>query len=220
MTYYPINLDMRDRPCLVVGGGRVGTRKVQGLLTSGARVTVVSPEGTEDLIALAQGKRLEWRCRRYRESDIRGMFLVFCATDVDTLNRQVYDDARQNGVLCNVADRPDYCDFILPSVLRQGDLSVAISTAGKSPAVARYLRQEMESLFGPEYATLLRLMGSIRVRLLQEHDPDAHKRIFRALLQRGILERLRESDVPAIDALMLDTIGPGYHFDKLMQTGV
>lgn len=219
MKYYPINLDMKDRSCLVVGGGEVGTRKARGLIICGARVTVVSPEGTEGLIELAAGNQLQWLQRQYTEPDVHGMFLVFGATDTESLNRQVAEDARKQGALCNVADRPDLCDFILPSVIRQGDLSVAISTAGKSPAVAKYLRQELSALFGEEYATLLRLMGSIRSRLLEGHGPEAHRRIFRALLQQGILERLREGDIAAVNGLMLDTIGPGYHFDELMNPG-
>ena len=219
MMYYPISVTIEDRPCLVVGGGDVGTRKARGLITCKAQVTVVSPEGTEGLIELAADGRLQWHRRRYQEPDVSGMFLVFGATDDDSLNRQVAEDAGKHGALCNVADRPDLCDFILPSVIRQGDLSVAISTAGKSPALAKHLRQELSSLFGPEYATLLCLMGGIRARLLKDHDPAAHRQIFHTLLERGILDCLRTDDIAAIDGLMLDTIGPGYHFDELMNPG-
>ena len=218
MNYYPINVDLRGRSCLVVGGGRVGTRKAQGLLACGATVTVISPDGTDALSALADGNRLVWHRRQYRESDADGMFLIFSATDQESLNRRIHADAGKAGAMCNVADRPELCDFILPSVVRQGDLSVAISTGGQSPAVARQLRLELEKYFGPEYGLLLRLMGRIRKRLQTQHDPDGHRDMFRSLLEAGILDRLREGDIQAIDALLLDTFGPGHHYDELMNS--
>ena len=116
MRYYPVQLDIRKRSCLVVGGGSVGTRKVFSLLKCGAKVTVVSLKATVELIDLAEQGRVDLALRAYRSSDMQGKFLVIGATDDETLNRQVHADAQAGGVLCNIADRPEICNFILPAV--------------------------------------------------------------------------------------------------------
>ena len=162
MRYYPVNLDVKNRRCLVVGGGGVGARKVQTLLECGAIVTVVSPAITGNLLKLADTGSLVLRQRSYRESDLDGMFLVIGATDDEDLNRRISGDAQQRNMLCNIADRPEACNFILPSIVNRGDLVIAISTSGKSPAFAKKLRRRLQKEFGPEYADFLRLMGAIR----------------------------------------------------------
>jgi precorrin-2 dehydrogenase/sirohydrochlorin ferrochelatase len=124
MRYYPVNLDIQNRECLVVGGGSVGTRKVVTLLDCGAIVTVVSPVATEKLIALTKDNRITLNQRSYETSDIKGMFLVIGATDDEELNQQVYQDAQQHTILCNIADRPEACNFILPAIVNRGDLVI------------------------------------------------------------------------------------------------
>jgi precorrin-2 dehydrogenase / sirohydrochlorin ferrochelatase len=217
MRYYPINLDIRGRPCLVVGGGRVGARKVDTLVQCGAVVTVVSPEASPRLLQLAAEKSIILKQRPYRSSDVEGMFLVIGATDIETLNRQIHADAARRNLLCNIADRPEICNFILPAIVRRGDFVMAISTAGKSPAFAKYIRQRLETQFGPEYGTLLDLMGAIRTKLLAgAHEPEVHKPLFEKLLAGDLLPLIKNRRIDLIDQLLDDVLGAGYRFDQLM----
>ncbi len=220
MKYYPVNLDIRRQPCLVVGGGGVGTRKVRTLLDCGAQVTVVSPEVTGPLSVLAAENRILLKQRPYRASDLDGVFLVIGATDNKDLNRAIHDDARKLGKLCNISDQPDLCNFILPSIIDRGDLIIAISTSGKSPAVAGRIRKQMEAQFGPEYDEFLKLMGAVRKILLEQaHDPAAHRLAFESLINRGLLECIRGGDRAKIDALLVSVLGPGHGYDRVCAYG-
>ena len=217
MQYYPINLDIRGRNCLVVGGGRVGARKVRTLAQCGALVTVVSPEVAPQLTALVDGETVELKKRPYRSSDLDGMFLVIGATDDEDLNRRIHADAESRGILCNIADRPEICNFILPAIVTRGDFTMAISTAGKSPAFAKHIRKELENRFGPEYGELLDLMGAVRRRLLaQAHAPEEHKPLFEALIDGGLLDLVKARDADRIDRLLESVLGPGYRYRELM----
>lgn len=216
MRYYPLFLDIRERACLVVGGGKVGARKAKGLLTAGARVTVVSPVMDAALEALSPHEGLSLKRRVYRPGDMAGIFLVIGATDNPELNRQIKSDAQATKSLCNVADQPQLCDFILPAVVNQGDLALAITTAGKSPALAKRLRRQLQDQFGPEYAKLTALLGAIRTRLLDtEHDPEGHRQVFKALLDEDILGLLRADRITDINALLKEILGPGYDYMSL-----
>lgn len=218
MEYYPVNLDIKKRKCLVVGGGRVGTRKVLTLLDCGARVTVVSPDAREKLIELANRGAITLEKRQYRETDLDGIFLVIGTTDDEELNHQISIAAEKHNMLCNIADRPKVCNFILPSIVNRGDLTISISTSGKSPALAKKLRMELEEQFGNEYAELLRLMGAIREKLLkQKHEPEAHKPLFEQLISRNLVDLIRDTRKKEIDSLLCEVLGEGFRFDDLMQ---
>jgi precorrin-2 dehydrogenase/sirohydrochlorin ferrochelatase len=218
MRYYPIYLDIKNKPCLVIGGGGVGTRKVRTLLAYGAQVTVVSPELSDPLRSLANEGTIGWRNRSYEANDLQGIFLVFGATDDDELNRRIHADAEAKNVLCNIADRPAVCNFILPSIVQRGDLSIAISTSGKSPAFAKKLRKDLETQFGAEYGIFLELMGRIRQKLLsQAHEPEAHKHLFEQLIDGGLLIFLKEADVKRTDLLLLKVLGEGFEMEKLLK---
>ncbi len=218
MEYYPVYLDIKGRPCLVVGGGGVGTRKATSLIAAGALVTVVSPKITDRLETLAQAGAIKWRRGVYQSGDLEGMFMVFGATNDDILNRKIHADAELHRVLCNIADRPAICHFILPSVVRRGDLSIAISTAGKSPAFAKKLRKELEKQFGPEYDVFLQLMGQIREKLLSEaHEPEAHKHLFEQLINGGLLRLLKNENFAEADALLEKVVGHGFKIEKLIK---
>ncbi len=220
MRYYPVSLDIKNRKCLVVGGGSVGTRKVKTLVECGAEVTVVSPGVSRNLLELAGRGLILLEKRLYRETDLEGMFLVIGTTDDEELNRQISIDAEKLNMLCNIADRPAVCNFILPSIVNRGDLAISISTSGKSPALARRLRIELEEQFGNEYAELLRLMGAIRKKLLgQKHEPEAHKQLFEQLISRGLLNMIRGNRKDEIDSLLREVLGEGFEFDLLMETG-
>jgi precorrin-2 dehydrogenase len=218
MRYYPINLDIQNRNCLVVGGGAVASRKVAMLLTCGAQVTVVSPETTGTLQSMLNSGRITLIKRPYRTSDLEGMFLVIGATDNRILNRQIHMDAEKSGRLCNIADQPDLCNFILPSIVNRGDLILAISTSGKSPAFAKKLRKDLEKIYGDEYDLFLQLMGAIREKLLSRaHEPEAHKVVFEQLIIKGLLERIRAEDKAGIDALLNEVLGKGFEYDLLLK---
>jgi len=220
MKYYPVNLDIRHQSCLVVGGGAVGTRKVKTLLDCGAAVTVVSPDVSNLLSGLAEQNLISLKQRPYRASDLKGVFLVIGATDNKVLNREIHNDARRQGKLCNIADRPELCNFILPSIVERGDLIIAISTSGKSPAVARRLRKQIEAQFGPEYAEFLKLMGSVRKILLEQtRDPEAHRRIFESLIDQGLLECIRDGNKTRIDNMLISVLGQGYGYDWVCERG-
>ncbi len=220
MRYYPVNLDIRNRPCLVVGGGRVGARKVTTLVQCGALVTVVSPAVTPAVEALASDRTIELKRRAYRSADVTGMFLVIGATDDEQLNRRISADAESGNILCNIADRPEICNFTLPAIVRRGDFVMAISTAGKSPAFAKHIRQRLETQFGPEYGVLLDLMGAIRIRLLATaHDPEVHKPLFERLIAEDLLGLVKKRDIHRIDGLLEEVLGPGYRYDQLMPSG-
>ena len=218
MRYYPVSLDIQNRKCLVVGGGPVGTRKVMTLLECGAVVTVVSSDVAEELLELAEKKTIELKRRPYESSDIDGMFLVIGATDNEELNRQINKDAEHQNKLCNIADRPEVCNFILPSLVNRGNLVIAISTSGKSPAFARKMRQDLEKEFGEEYDEFLELMGAIRKKALSEkHEPEAHKQLFEQLINRGLVDMVRNHDEERINSLLLEIFGEGYRFEELMK---
>lgn len=217
MKYYPVQLDIRGRGCLVVGGGAVGTRKAETLAACGGRVTVVSPKATAALRQMASEGRVLLKVRDYGEADLDGVFLVIGATDDEALNRRVSAEAEARRILCNIADRPESCNFILPSILRRGDLVITFSTSGKSPAFAKKLRQRLEAQFGEEYGVFLELMGAIRRRLLaRQQAPEAHKHLFEALIESNLLELIRTGRREEADALLERFLGSGYRMEELL----
>jgi len=216
MRYYPVYLDIKDRDCLVIGGGSVGTRKVLTLLSCGANVTVVSTAATEKLHQLSNNGVIKLKERPFQTTDLDDRFLVIGATDNQELNFNIHAEAERRGLLCNIADRPKVCNFILPSIVNRGDLIIAISTSGKSPAFAKKLRKHLEKEFGDEYAELLKLMGAIRKKLLsQDHEPEAHKHLFEQLIERNLVQMLKEGDTESINSLLLEVLGEGYELESL-----
>lgn len=185
-SYYPILLNLSGRAAVVVGGGDVAQRKVEGLVAAGARVRVVAPEIAD---AIADMTGVACRRQRYSAAALDGAALAIAATDCTEVNSQVAADCRRAGVLCNVVDVPDECDFILPSVLRHGQLIVAVSTSGAAPRVAGRIRRQLETEFGPAYATWLETLGEVRSRLKTE--------AVDAPLRRTAMLRLAEDDVLA-----------------------
>ena len=153
--YFAAFLDLRGRRCLVVGGGQIGERKARALLDCGARVTIVSPSLTPGLGALVASGRLVHRARPFRRSDPRGFVLAVAATGDPRVDRVVALAARRWRALANVVDRPQHCDFIVPAMLRRGELQIAVSTGGRSPAIAREIRRRLERFFSPEYGELI-----------------------------------------------------------------
>ncbi|MFO7964407.1 MAG: bifunctional precorrin-2 dehydrogenase/sirohydrochlorin ferrochelatase [Desulfobacterales bacterium] len=219
MRYYPIFLDISGRCCTVIGGGDVAARKAKTLIECGASVTVVSPEITESLHALADQKKITWKNRTCEARDVTGAFLVFGATNDNALNRRIQADAKEAGALCNIVDQPELCDFILPSLVERGDLVIAVSTTGKSPAYARKLKKYLEKRLGDEHRLFLELMGAIRKKLLNENRASHHnKPLFEKLVDAGLIEMIKNRDDHAINETLGKILGPGYDYDSLMSS--
>lgn len=212
MRYYPVSLKIAGRSCLVIGGGRVAERKVLGLLVCEGQVTVISPELTPGLAALHREGRITWRNRPYRPGDLAGAFLVIAATDDEQTQAAVQKEAVQEKILLNIADVPQCCNFILPSTLGRGDLTIAVSTGGKSPALAKQIREQLEERFGPEYAIYLDLLGALRAIILQQGwSATANKPLFEKLLHPEMplwLRRQQWSKIEAhLQAILPEAIG-------------
>lgn len=191
-TYYPLFLDVEGRLCVVIGGGQVAERKVRTLLAFGARVRVVSPKLTQGLGRLKGNEAIEHVARHYREGDSEGSLLVIAATSSRTVNRQVREDAGRAGVLVNVVDDPDLCDFLAPSIVKKDPLVIAISTSGVSPGAAKRLRKELETAARLEYAPYVALVGRFRIWLAHEvPDRRVRRRILRDLGRMEIGEVLK-----------------------------
>ncbi len=216
MLYYPINLNIRDKRCLVVGGGKVAERKVETLLSGGAKVTVISPEITSDLRDLLEAKRIIYEARDYRRGDLQGVFLVIACTDDPAVNAAVSSEAEERSTLCNVVDKPDLCNFTVPSMVVRGDLLITISTGGKSPALAKKLRRELEEAYGREYAGFLRIMGAVRPRVLaQGRTQPENEAIFNRLVYSELLDWIRDGDRERIDRFLQEVLGPEFGLSNL-----
>jgi precorrin-2 dehydrogenase / sirohydrochlorin ferrochelatase len=192
MSYYPIFLDLAGRRCLVVGGGAVAERKVEGLLAAGAQVTIVAPDLLESLRALVEQHSIAHVARKYEHGDLEGYALAFVATDDRAINAAVSRDGRSCGVWVNCTDDPDYCDFILPAVIRRGEIALAISTGGASPALARALREELEAFLTGDLTQLIQTISEVRaelkersIRVRPESWNEALKGEFRLLVAQG-----------------------------------
>jgi len=198
----------------------VATRKALTLIDSGARVTVVAPGLSERLQRLADKGVITYHRREYRTDDLKNMYLVIGATNNRELNDKIFRDAERLGRLCNIADQPKSCNFVLPAVVNRGDLQIAISTSGKSPAFAKKLRKELEKQFGEEYAVFLRLMGAVRNKLLDgDHNSEAHRAVFELLIEKGLLETLRARNIEAVNSILREVLGEEYSYENLMDAG-
>jgi precorrin-2 dehydrogenase/sirohydrochlorin ferrochelatase len=181
---------LRDRLCIVVGGGEVAASKIPGLVIAEARIRVIAPEVNGSIAASAQEGRVEWRRKFFDPADLDGAFLVVAATNVPDVNHGVYDEAEARGIFCNAVDDPDYCHFYYPSVVRRGELQIAISTEGLSPALAQRLRSELEVQFGPEYEPWIKWLGAARKFLRgAKDDPEETKKLLHQLARREMFEK-------------------------------
>src|SRR3989454_2220775 len=194
--FYPAFLDLRGRQAVVVGGGAVAEQKVNGLLEAGARVTVVSPAVSRRLAQLAIAGSIALARRPYRSGDLAGAFLAIAATDDRAVNGAVWAEAEARGVLLNAVDDPPHCSFIAPAIHRQGDVAIAVSTAGKSPALAVRLRERIGGLIGPEYGTLLELLGELRAELARRvPDARARTRLWYRIVDSDVIALVRRGEV-------------------------
>jgi len=212
MGYFSVLLDLTRRHCVMVGGGPIAERRVVSLLEAGAQVTVISPRATPALEALAAEERIVLESRSYAEGDLADAHLVFVATAAREVNLAVAREARARGVWVNAADDPAHCTFILPAVVRRGDLTVSVATGGTSPALSRAVRQELETYLTAEYATLAALAGEVRRELRASGRVVAAEAWRRALgpeVRRLIVERGRDAaKLRLLELLGVETCAP------------
>jgi siroheme synthase-like protein len=206
--YYPAFLDLRGRRAVVIGGGTIATGKVEGLLEAGAAVTVIAPALSLDLQRLAAAGRIEHVARAYAPGDLAGAWLAIAAADDRAANALAWQEANERGILLNAVDDVPHCTFIAPSILRQGDLTIAISTGGQAPALAVRLRERLAPEVGPEYARFLELAGALREPLAAA-EPDFERRRARwyALVDSDVLDLLRRGEEMAARQRMAEIMG-------------
>jgi precorrin-2 dehydrogenase/sirohydrochlorin ferrochelatase len=178
MLLFPAFLKLARRRCLVVGAGRVAKEKIQGLLRAEAQVRVVAPEATRQIRVWARRRKIRWDARAFRAADLKGVFLVVAATSSPALHARIYKEAKRRGVLCNVADDPEHCDFYYGSVVRRGALQIAISTGGRSPAFAQRIRKQLEKEFGSEHEEWLEEIGALRKQLFAKRISPQQRKAF------------------------------------------
>ncbi len=208
MGYLPIFVNVAGRPCAVVGGGAVAESKLRTLVERGAAVTVISPTADERVAALAESGAIRWHRRPWRPGDLAGFDLVFCAVNDSDASRMVAAEARKLGIPVNVADQPESCTFISPAIVRRGDLQIAISTSGASPALAARMRARLEREFGAEYALSLVVLRAARafLRGLELSLPERSRRLA-ALVDCDLAAILRAGDRAALDRALRNTVG-------------
>jgi precorrin-2 dehydrogenase/sirohydrochlorin ferrochelatase len=196
MTLFPMFLKLEGRSCLVVGAGAVGEPKIESLLTAGASVCVVAPHVSVAVAERARAGAIVWEAREFSVSDLDGVFLVIAATSSREVNGRIFREAHQRNILCNVVDDPEYCDFYYPAVVRRGDLQLAISTNGHSPALAQRIRRELEIQFGPQYGEWLVELGKIRQQLFAcGMNPDERRRLLHELASREAFEGAQSAGI-------------------------
>jgi precorrin-2 dehydrogenase/sirohydrochlorin ferrochelatase len=206
LPYYPISLDISGKRCVVVGGGQVARRKVGALLAGGADIQVISAEPGPELAALEESGRIAVLHRHYRPGDLRKAFIAIAATDNSDINQQVVKEARQEAVLVNVVDDPENSDFIVPSCLRRGSVAIAVSTDGRSPALARKIRTRLEKEFGEEYASLVNLVSEVRAEVKRQGIEVGGDDWQEALDLDLMIDLLKRGDTEKARAVLLDNL--------------
>ena len=202
VSYYPVFLNLEGRLCVVVGGGEVAERKVEVLLSSRARVRVIAPQITWQIEKWADEGSIELFKRPYRWGDLSEAWLCVAATDDPEVQKEVFSEAEERRIFCNVVDKPELCSFIVPSVVRRGRLQLAISTSGASPAAARRIRERLEEEFGPEWEVYLELMARWRKEILsRDLSEEKRREIFTRLAMAPIPEWIRNGDWYYVRAL-------------------
>ena len=211
MRYYPIYLDLKGRGALVVGGGAIAEGKALQLITAGARVTIVSPTLTETLRASVDRGEINYLSRDFGKDDLNGVFLVISATDDRNVNEEVAKAAAARGLLFNVVDQPDLCNFITPALVTRGELQISVSTGGGSPTLTQRVKREVESLIGEEYGQLLEIAAEMRAEAkIRITDFEQRKEVLRAFVESDALDLIRKGKSEEARSLALNGIKLAY----------
>ncbi len=209
MNYYPFFFELKDKMALVVGGGKVAQRKVETLLAYGSLVNMVAKRLTSRLEELVEKGEVHYIGKDFDEKQLDGVALVFAATDDKRLNHKVSEAARMRGMLVNAVDQPEDCNFIVPAIVRRGDLVIAVSTTGKSPALAKMLRERLELQFGYEYEIFLVLIGKLRKKILSMgYSQEKNSRIFNEIVRSDIIKALEEKNLRRVEEIFQEILPP------------
>ena len=217
--YYPIYLDIEGRNVLIIGGGNVCARKAETMMNYGAQVTVVSPEFTEEIEGWAREGCLKIHRKMYEAGDLDGATIVIASTDHQSVNEQIAADCRARRIPVNVVDVTHLCEFIVPAIIEKNGIQIAISTGGKSPALARTLKEDLQRTIGPEYAEVNDLLGSLRhsAKAVLPTDID-RKRFFDAIIAKGVLEMIRDGRAQqAYETIATECRSNGVAVSELLQ---
>lgn len=218
MPYYPVFLDIKDRKIIIVGGGLVAERKVKNLLTYGCLIYICANDMTRylhDLVKQNKIKRIE---HHEIPEHMKDAFMAIAATDDHDVNREISLMAKENKVLINAVDQPDDCSFIVPSVVRRGELHIAISTGGKSPALAKRIRRSLESAYGEEYGIVLEIMGALRKKILASDKTQVEKKvIFEQLAEVNLPEYIRKNDRERLTESLKSILGNEFPVDDILE---
>ncbi|MDF9408053.1 MAG: Siroheme synthase [Pelotomaculum sp. PtaB.Bin013] len=210
MGHYLISLDLSDKLCLVIGGGQVAERKVYSLIESGALVRVVGPELTPGLKDMVESGRILYRQGQYLPADLNNIFLVISATDNKEVNRQVAEDCASRNLLVNIVDTPEKCNFFVPAVVKRGGLSIAVSTSGRSPLLARKIREELETTYGLQYGEFLDLIADIRRDVINNvSDKNKKKEILENMVCDEVLDFLKSGRMDMVKERILSAYRSG-----------
>ncbi|MGE4283231.1 MAG: bifunctional precorrin-2 dehydrogenase/sirohydrochlorin ferrochelatase [Clostridia bacterium] len=200
MNFCPIFINMKDKKCIIVGGGRIAYRKIKTLLQYDAMIEVISPEVILEIEVLAADRIISIRKKIYEQGDLRGARLVFAATDQRTVNAAVAEEARQMDIFVNCIDAPQQSSFISPAVFQDGDLSIAVSTGGHFPKLARKIKQELKNRYQDKYAEVLKALDKLRQRaLLEIYDEQVRKKIFDKAVEDDILDIALHKGITALE---------------------
>lgn len=216
MSYFPVFMDLDKKDCLVIGGGRVGFRKIETLLRYGANIYLISREVIPEVSYLIDSQKISWIDTNFQEDHIKGKVLIIAATNDRGLNIRIKKAAEHDNIPVNIVDVPDLCSFIVPSIIACGDLTIAISTSGKSPALAKRIRKELSKTIGPEYAVLVEIMGKVREKQLAiSMDSDINRNFFETLLNTDILNYIRQKNWTDCEKILTDVMGSEFTFNNL-----
>jgi precorrin-2 dehydrogenase/sirohydrochlorin ferrochelatase len=208
MKYYPAYLDLRERPCVVIGGGAIAERKTLSLIEAGAVVTVISPSLTPKLLDLSASGKISHLKKNFEEQDLIGAFLAIAATDSPDVNSAAAQACKKKQVLVNVVTPPEESSFIVPSVIERGELLIAVSTSGASPALSKKIRQELDKRYGPEYELLLSKLTSIRKRVREEVvDETERRKIYQSIVDSEVVDLLRQGKTHEAELRMAELAG-------------
>lgn len=204
VKYYPVMIDISNKSCVVIGGGKVAERKVLSLLRHDAKVTVISPNITEKLKELQGKDKIKWMKRAYQWGDLHGYYLVYIATDNKKINERCLEEAREENVLVNVVDQPAKCNFIVPASIRRGDLHITVSTNGKSPMLSKKIREDLEETFGEEYVEYIKALGDLRKIVLKEiDDVEIRKKVFQQCIYSDLLKQYKSGEIKDIKKALM-----------------
>jgi precorrin-2 dehydrogenase/sirohydrochlorin ferrochelatase len=204
--FYPILLNLKDKKVCVIGGGRVAERKVKNLISTGGQIHIISPVITRELLDLSDSNSIIWHKKNYETNDINGAWLVFAATNNPEINKKILKDAQTERLFCNVADSPEDCAFIVPSIIKRGELIVSISTGGNIPALTKKIRERLEIEFPDNYGIYIKFLGQIRKFLKDNFPPEKRIEMSRALTDAGLLESFLSKDWENLEKFIKNNI--------------